>query len=86
MIKAIVTGGAGFIGSAFIRHAVLGLGWRVLNVDKLTYAGNLETLTAVGQNPNYTFLQEDICNRSALKQAIFSFQPLHCKLCGRISR
>jgi dTDP-glucose 4,6-dehydratase len=60
-MKLIVTGGAGFIGSAFVRMAV-GEGIDVVNLDKLTYAGNLENLTPVATKPNYRFVQGDICD------------------------
>ena len=74
-MKALITGGAGFIGSALVRHAVLELGWDVLNVDKLTYAGNIENLTAVAGRDNYRFLQADICDQMAMRQAFSSFAP-----------
>lgn len=59
--RILVTGGAGFIGSAVCRHLVRG-GYYVVNVDKLTYSGNLESLNEVRDNPNYTFHQADICD------------------------
>ncbi|MEI6211671.1 MAG: dTDP-glucose 4,6-dehydratase [bacterium] len=71
----LVTGGAGFIGSALVRHLVLESGQTVLNIDKLTYAGNLESLRAVAGRPAYQFLQADICDRGALDAAFASFQP-----------
>lgn len=71
----LITGGAGFIGSALVRHLVLESGQRVLNIDKLTYAGNLESLRAVAGRPEYRFLQADICDRAALDAAFASFQP-----------
>lgn len=75
MTRALVTGGAGFIGSAFVRHTVLDLGWDVLNVDKLTYAGNLENLTLVAGKKNYRFLLADICDRAAMCRAFSGFSP-----------
>ena len=71
----IVTGGAGFIGSAVIRYLLNETHHRVLNIDKLTYAGNLLTLQSVDDNPRYQFLKADICDRSAIKQALDTFSP-----------
>jgi dTDP-glucose 4,6-dehydratase len=74
-MRVIVTGGAGFIGSALVRHLVLEKGYDVLNVDALTYAGNLASLTSVEGKPNYRFLQADICDRAAMEKAVGEFQP-----------
>jgi dTDP-glucose 4,6-dehydratase len=74
-MRVIVTGGAGFIGSALVRHLVLENGFDVLNVDALTYAGNLASLTAVDGKPNYRFLQADICDRAAMEEAFKEFGP-----------
>ena len=74
-MRVIVTGGAGFIGSALVRHLVLAKGSDVLNVDALTYAGNLASLTAVDGKPNYRFLQADICDRAAMEEAFKEFGP-----------
>jgi dTDP-glucose 4,6-dehydratase len=74
-MKVIVTGGAGFIGSAVIRYAVKTLGWNVLNIDKLTYAGNLSSLREIEQNPLYSFRQIDICDSGAVAKAFEDFQP-----------
>ncbi|MDK1491800.1 dTDP-glucose 4,6-dehydratase [Sinorhizobium sp. 7-81] len=65
-MRVLVTGGAGFIGSAVCRHLVASGATRVVNVDKLTYAGNLASLRAVEGRPNYTFYRLDICNEGAL--------------------
>ncbi len=75
MSKCLITGGAGFIGSAVIRHVVRELGWRVLNVDKLTYAGNLASLKEVEKSSNYSFLQADICDGAAMRRVFADFQP-----------
>lgn len=74
-MKYLITGGAGFIGSAVIRHIIHNTNHEVLNVDKLTYAGNLESLISVSENPRYQFSQTDICDRSALDQIFNEFQP-----------
>ena len=74
-MKFLVTGGAGFIGSAVIRHIIQNTEHEVLNVDKLTYAGNLESLISVADNPRYHFSQTDICDRAALDQLFADFQP-----------
>ena len=71
----MVTGGAGFIGSALVRHLVLDKGYDVLNVDALTYAGYLPSLRAVEDKPNYRFVHANICDRPAMEQAIASFRP-----------
>ncbi|MBO7678202.1 MAG: GDP-mannose 4,6-dehydratase, partial [Thermoguttaceae bacterium] len=74
-MRVIVTGGAGFIGSAVIRYAVRSLGWTVLNIDKLTYAGNLTSLREVENDPRYSFLKADICDTPAMRGAFESFRP-----------
>ena len=74
-MKLLVTGGAGFIGSAVVRHIIQNTPHQVLNVDKLTYAGNLESLALVENNERYQFSQTDICDRIALDQLFESFQP-----------
>lgn len=75
MKRVIVTGGAGFIGSAVIRHAVNDLGWTVLNLDKLTYAGDLESLRGVAENPCYSFCRTDIGDFAAVSKAFADFSP-----------
>ena len=71
----LITGGAGFIGSALIRHLLNNTDHHVLNLDKLTYAGNLESLASVAENPRYRFLQADIADSEAVSQALAEFQP-----------
>ncbi len=74
-IKILVTGGAGFIGSAVIRHIIHNTQDSVINLDKLTYAGNLESLTEVSDNERYVFEQVDICNRAELDRVFKQHQP-----------
>ncbi|WP_372829024.1 dTDP-glucose 4,6-dehydratase [Psychrobacter maritimus] len=74
-MKIIVTGGAGFIGSAVIRHIINNTDDIVLNIDKLTYAGNLESLKDIAKSSRYEFQQIDICDKEALEKAFNSFQP-----------
>ena len=74
-MNIMITGGAGFIGSALVRHLVGQGVHSVLNIDKLTYAGNLDSLRAVAGRPGYRFLQADICDRPAIDAAFASFQP-----------
>lgn len=75
-MKLIVTGGSGFIGSAFVRLAV-SEGWasRVVNLDKLTYAGNLENLEPIASSPAYSFVQADICDAAAVGQLLEQEAP-----------
>jgi len=74
-MKILITGGAGFIGSAVIRHIINNTDNEVLNIDKLTYAGNLESLVDIDQNARYQFQQLDICNSQALEDVFNRFQP-----------
>jgi dTDP-glucose 4,6-dehydratase len=74
-MRVLVTGGAGFIGSALVRHLILDKGYRVLNVDVLTYAGNLASLRAVEADARYSFLKADICDGEAMARAIADFAP-----------
>ena len=74
-MKILITGGAGFIGSAVIRHIINNTDDEVLNIDKLTYAGNLESLTDIYQSARYSFKQIDICNSEAMTEAFSSFSP-----------
>lgn len=75
MKKILVTGGAGFIGSAVVRHIIENTQDSVVNVDKLTYAGNLESLESVENNPRYTFEQVDICDAKALARVFEQHKP-----------
>lgn len=74
-MRLIVTGGAGFIGSAVIRYIIKNTNHEILNVDKLTYAGNLESLITVAESDRYTFSQTDICHRDDLDKLFTDFQP-----------
>ncbi|TBC71784.1 dTDP-glucose 4,6-dehydratase [Rhizobium leguminosarum] len=74
-MRVLVTGGAGFIGSALVRYLVSEIGAEVLNIDKLTYAGNLASLKAIENAANYRFLKADICDRSAVSNAFEEFRP-----------
>lgn len=73
--KILVTGGAGFIGSAVIRHIITDTQDSVINLDKLTYAGNLESLKSVEKHARYAFAQVDICDKSALERIFTQYQP-----------
>ncbi|WP_394242011.1 dTDP-glucose 4,6-dehydratase [Halopseudomonas laoshanensis] len=74
-MKVLVTGGAGFIGSAVIRHIIRKTDDSVVNVDKLTYAGNLESLEAVSDHQRYVFERVDICDAAELKRVFQQHQP-----------
>ncbi|MEQ1611241.1 MAG: GDP-mannose 4,6-dehydratase, partial [Hyphomicrobiaceae bacterium] len=74
-MKVIVTGGAGFIGSALCRYLVDSKGWQVTNVDKLTYAANLASLKPIDDKPGYRFAKADICDRAAIDRVIADTQP-----------
>jgi dTDP-glucose 4,6-dehydratase len=74
-MRVVVTGGAGFIGSAVCRHFVLDLGHEVVTLDKLTYAGNLASLEPIASNPQYKFERIDICDRVAVRNAFSKYQP-----------
>src|SRR5262245_16769258 len=74
-MKVLVTGGAGFIGSAVCRHFVAAAGVTVLNVDKLTYAANLASLRAIENHPNYAFRRADICDAAVIAALLRDFAP-----------
>ena len=73
-MKILITGGAGFIGSAVVRHAITA-GHSVVNVDKLTYAACLDNVASIADNENYVFFQADICDRAAIDSILKDTQP-----------
>jgi dTDP-glucose 4,6-dehydratase len=73
--RVLITGGAGFIGSALIRHLICNTDVRILNIDALTYAGNLSSLEQIADNSRYDFLKADICDREAMASAINGYRP-----------
>ncbi|MCT8628950.1 dTDP-glucose 4,6-dehydratase [Glaesserella parasuis] len=74
-IKILITGGAGFIGSAMIRYIINNTQDLVINIDKLTYAGNLSSLEEISNSSRYAFKQIDICDKIALEQIFNEYQP-----------
>ncbi|MFZ7234365.1 dTDP-glucose 4,6-dehydratase [Avibacterium avium] len=74
-MKILITGGAGFIGSALVRHVIKNTSHSVINVDKLTYAGNLESLDEISDNARYAFEQVDICDLISLQKVLQKHQP-----------
>ncbi|MDJ0276761.1 dTDP-glucose 4,6-dehydratase [Sphingomonas sp. 2R-10] len=74
-MRIFVTGGAGFIGSALVRHLIENTTHKVLNFDKLTYAGTLTTVERVADSDRYQFVQGDICDADAVREAIAGFRP-----------
>lgn len=74
-MKLLVTGGAGFIGSAVVRHIIKNTANSVVNIDKLTYAGNLNSVADVAQDSRYVFEQADICNAEAMAILFAKHQP-----------
>lgn len=74
-MRIFVTGGAGFIGSALVRHLIADTGHEVLNFDKLTYAGTLSTVEEVAGSDRYRFVRGDVCDAAAVRAAIADFRP-----------
>ena len=74
MINIFVTGGAGFIGSNFIKYMLSNYNYKIINYDKLTYAGNLENLADVEENPNYVFVKGDICDDAMVRATLEKYE------------
>ncbi len=74
-MKILVTGGSGFIGTNFVLKQILDTKNQILNIDKLTYAGNESNLDSINNNPRYKFINGDICNYSLIVEAISTFRP-----------
>src|SRR5688572_20746348 len=74
-MKIVVTGGAGFIGSALCRHLIENTGHSVVNLDKLTYAANLTSLKRIDNSPRYELVKGDICDRETVDEVLRRFQP-----------
>lgn len=75
MKTVMVTGGAGFIGSNLVRYIIKNTGWKVVNVDKLTYAGNLESLKDIEGDLRYNFEKADICDKEAIARIFAEYKP-----------
>lgn len=71
-----VTGGAGFIGSAVVRQLIANTNYNIVNIDKLTYAGNLESLKSIDSNPRYTFARVDICDKDKISELFKQHNPI----------
>jgi dTDP-glucose 4,6-dehydratase len=75
MKTVLVTGGAGFIGSNLVRHIINNTDWQIVNVDKLTYAGNLQSLQDIAENPRYSFEKVDVCDKENIARIFLKYQP-----------
>ena len=73
--RILVTGGAGFIGSAVCRRLISDTDCQVLNLDKLTYAGNLKSVQLIAEDPRYTFVRGDICDATLVSRLLNDFRP-----------
>lgn len=73
--KILITGGAGFIGSAVVRHLIQNTQHHVLNIDKLTYAGNTESLISISESDRYNFKRIDICDSTSIDEVLVEFRP-----------
>ena len=71
----LVTGGAGFIGSALVRHIIAKTSHRVVNIDKLSYSGNLESLESIKDSKSYFFERVDICNQKKISKVLNKYEP-----------
>lgn len=74
-LSILITGGAGFIGSAMVRYLIKHTDHQVVNIDALTYAGHLESLTIVERSPRYKFEKIDICNAQEMQRIFKQYQP-----------
>ena len=74
-MKILVTGGAGFIGSALVKYLIEEIGAEVINIDVLTYAANLQSLADIENHPAYHFVQANICDRAAMSDIFEKYQP-----------
>src|SRR6218665_3196376 len=75
MQTLLVTGGAGFIGGCFVRQVLATTDWRIVNLDKLTNAGNLDSLKSVWNDPRHEFVQGDICDGEFVRDLLDRFRP-----------
>src|SRR5262245_26539374 len=75
LMRVLVTGGAGFVGSAVCRYLIRSVGACVINVDKLTYAANLHSLDEIADDPRYVFAKADIGDRNAIEAIFAKYQP-----------